>query len=67
MHVDDLADACLFLLEHYDEESTINVGTGEDLTIAELAATIRDVVYPQAAVRVRRYASPTARRASCST
>ncbi len=48
LHVDDLADACLFLLERYDEESTINVGSGEDLTIAELAATVRDVVYPDA-------------------
>ena len=33
---------CLFLLEHYDEDVTINVGTGEDLTIAELAELIRD-------------------------
>jgi GDP-L-fucose synthase len=48
LHVDDLADACLHLLAHYDEESTINVGTGEDVTIAELAAMIRDVVYPEA-------------------
>jgi GDP-L-fucose synthase len=46
MHVDDLADACLFLLENYDEESTINVGTGQDVTIAELAALVREVVYP---------------------
>lgn len=48
LHVDDLADACLHLLVHYDEESTINVGTGEDVTIAELATMIRDVVYPEA-------------------
>jgi GDP-L-fucose synthase len=48
LHVDDLADACLFLLERYNEESAINVGAGEDLTIAELAATIREAVYPQA-------------------
>jgi GDP-L-fucose synthase len=46
LHVDDLADACLFLLEHYDESITINVGTGEDLTIKELADLIRQIVYP---------------------
>ena len=48
LHVDDLADACLFLLENYDEETTINVGTGEDLTIGELAAMVRDIVCPGA-------------------
>lgn len=48
LHVDDLADACLFLLENYDEESTINVGTGADLPIADLANMIREVVYPEA-------------------
>ena len=44
LHVDDLADACVFLLRHYSAELPINVGCGADLTIAELAATIRDVV-----------------------
>ena len=48
LHVDDLADACLFLLEHYDGESTINVGTGLDVTIRELAELIREIVYPEA-------------------
>jgi GDP-L-fucose synthase len=48
LYVDDLADACLFLLEHYDDEQPINVGTGEEVTIAELAQTIRDVVHPEA-------------------
>lgn len=43
LHVDDLADALYFLLEHYDEEEHINVGTGEDLTIAELAECIAEV------------------------
>ncbi len=47
LHVDDLADACLFLMEHYDEEGHINVGTGEDLSIRELAETVRDIVYPE--------------------
>ena len=37
LHVDDLADACLFLMEHYDGDEHINVGTGEDLSIRELA------------------------------
>lgn len=46
LHVDDLADASLFLMRHYDEDGHINVGTGEDLTIRELAETIRDVVAP---------------------
>jgi GDP-L-fucose synthase len=44
LHVDDLAAACLFLMEKYDGEEIINVGTGEDLTIAELADMIHDVV-----------------------
>ncbi|QDT55860.1 GDP-L-fucose synthase [Caulifigura coniformis] len=47
LHVDDLADACVFLMEHYNEPGTINVGTGVDVTIRELAETIRDVVYPE--------------------
>jgi GDP-L-fucose synthase len=40
MHVDDLASACLFLMQHYDEEGFVNVGTGEDITITELAQLI---------------------------
>jgi GDP-L-fucose synthase len=44
LHVDDLADACVFLLEHYRGSEPINIGCGEDLTIAELAALIREVV-----------------------
>lgn len=47
LHVDDLADACLFLLESYDEESTINVGTGEEVTIRELAELISEIVHPE--------------------
>jgi GDP-L-fucose synthase len=42
--VDDLADACLFLMGHYDAGEIINVGVGEDLTIRELAQMIADVV-----------------------
>ena len=48
LHVDDLADACLFLMRHYDAAEHINVGTGEDLTIRELAELVRDIVHPQA-------------------
>jgi GDP-L-fucose synthase len=48
LHVDDLADACLFLMTHYSEREHINVGTGEDITIRELAEMVRDVVYPSA-------------------
>ena len=48
LHVDDLADACVFLMGRYDEAEHINVGTGEDLSIQELAEAVRDIVYPQA-------------------
>ncbi len=44
LHVDDLADACLFLMDKYDRSEIINIGVGEDLTIRELAELIRDVV-----------------------
>jgi len=50
LHVDDLADACVFLMRHYDQASHINVGTGEDLTIAELAEMVRRIVHPKATV-----------------
>lgn len=44
LHVDDLADACLFLMRHYDGEDIVNVGVGEDISIRELAELIADVV-----------------------
>jgi GDP-L-fucose synthase len=44
LHVDDLASACLFLLEHYDSPEIINVGCGKDISICELAELICDVV-----------------------
>src|SRR4029450_10499465 len=50
LHVYDLADACVFLMQHYDAADHINVGTGEDLSIGELANLIRDVVYPDAQI-----------------
>jgi GDP-L-fucose synthase len=48
LHVDDLADACVFLMNRYSDAGHINVGTGEDLTIRELAGMVRDVVHPDA-------------------
>ena len=48
LHVDDLADACLFLMEHYSDDSHLNVGTGVDLSIRDLADKVRRVVYPEA-------------------
>jgi GDP-L-fucose synthase len=44
LHVEDLARACLFLLEHYDEPAPINVGVGADLSIRELAEMVADIV-----------------------
>ncbi|MFD1720175.1 GDP-L-fucose synthase family protein [Amnibacterium endophyticum] len=44
LHVDDMADACLHLLEHYDGPQQVNVGTGKDVTIREIAETIAEVV-----------------------
>lgn len=44
LHVDDLADACYFLLQNYDEEMFVNIGTGEDLTIKALAEMIKEIV-----------------------
>jgi GDP-L-fucose synthase len=48
LHVDDLAAACLFLMQGYDGSSHINVGTGQDITIAGLADLVRSIVYPEA-------------------
>jgi GDP-L-fucose synthase len=48
LHVDDLADACLFLMREYNEPQHINVGTGEDLSIRELAEIVREAVHPRA-------------------
>jgi len=50
LHVDDLADACAFLMDRYEGARHINVGTGEDLSIRELAELVRSVVYPAARI-----------------
>ncbi len=44
LHVDDLARACVFLMEHYESPEIVNIGTGEDVTIKELAETIQRIV-----------------------
>ena len=44
MHVDDLADACVFLMQHYHDTGPVNIGVGKDITIAELAVLIADIV-----------------------
>lgn len=51
LHVDDLADACLFLMQNYADDKWINVGWGRDETIAELAATISRTVGFRGSVR----------------
>ncbi len=50
LHVDDLADACVFLMANYEGDLHMNVGTGEDLTIRELADKVRAMVYPEAKI-----------------
>ncbi len=44
MHVDDLADACLFLMNNYHEEEFVNIGTGEELSIGDLAQLIKEIL-----------------------
>jgi GDP-L-fucose synthase len=44
LHADDLACACLFLMEHYSHEEIINVGSGQELSIRELAEMVKRVV-----------------------
>lgn len=44
LHVDDLADACVYLMNQYDEDEIINIGVGEDISIRELAEKIKEVV-----------------------
>jgi len=51
LHVDDLADACVFLMNRYEGEEHVNIGSGQDLSIRELAEAIREVVYPKATLK----------------
>lgn len=51
LHVDDLADACFFLMQHFDEPGFINVGTGQDITILELAQLVQRIVGYTGAIR----------------
>ncbi len=51
LHVDDLADACLFLMDEYSDVGHVNVGTGVDLPIRDLAEKVRDIVCPEAVLR----------------
>ena len=44
LYVDDLADACIFLMNHYEDSEIINVGTGKDITVNELALMISEIV-----------------------
>jgi GDP-L-fucose synthase len=46
LHVDDLADACVYLMRRYNESSHINIGTGEDVTIRELGEMLQAVIHP---------------------
>lgn len=48
LHVDDLADACIFLMHHYDGSDHLNIGTGQDVTIRELAEMLRETIHPAA-------------------
>ncbi|HEX3702775.1 MAG TPA: GDP-L-fucose synthase [Vicinamibacterales bacterium] len=51
LYVDDLAEACLFLMQHYEGDAHINIGTGMDQSIRDLAELVRTVVHPQAELR----------------
>jgi len=44
MHADDLADACIFLMHHFNEPGFVNIGIGEDISIRELAELVKDIV-----------------------
>lgn len=50
LYVDDLADALLFLMKNYDDEEIVNIGTGKDITISDLATLVSDVVGYQGSI-----------------
>lgn len=51
LHVDDLANACVFLMEHYDSSEIVNIGTGMDIAIKDLASLIKKIVGYQGEIR----------------
>jgi GDP-L-fucose synthase len=51
LHVDDLADACRFLMDHYSDATHVNIGTGVDVSIRELAETLVAAIHPTASIR----------------
>ena len=51
LHVDDLADACFFLMQNYNEPGLVNVGTGKDLTIMELAELVQRITGYDGSIR----------------
>ena len=44
LHADDMADACFYLMQHYNEEGLVNIGVGEDISILDLARMISNIV-----------------------
>ena len=50
LHADDLADACVFLMNTYSDEGLVNIGTGEDISISDLALMIKEVVGYEGAI-----------------
>jgi GDP-L-fucose synthase len=44
LHADDLADACFYLMQHYNEAGFVNIGVGEDISIGDLAKMIKEIV-----------------------
>ncbi len=51
LYVDDMADACVFLLEHYNGETHVNIGTGEEISIKELAETVKRIIGYEGEIR----------------
>ena len=66
LHVDDLADACVFLMKNYSDAMHINVGTGEDLSIGELAEMVKRIVHPAATIVYDSLEAGRHRRENCS-
>jgi GDP-L-fucose synthase len=50
LHVDDLASACEFLMKNYDEQGHVNVGSGSEISIYELALLLQQIIYPDSEI-----------------